>query len=747
MRSILIAIILIGAPSFIHAQIAGEVLDKTHKTPIVGVWLNFEEKQTVSDTEGRFSLETKGLNDSLKIYCSHSAYHDTLFSVSTSNKNITIFLTPKTDTLEEVTINEKNHTEKHRSSGQTFTRDELETLSNPLGEPDLLSSIQTGTGVLQTGEMNSGLFVRGGSSAQSVILLQNIPVFNPAHLLGLVNNIDPDALSKASFYKSNIPPQIGGWLSGYVIGEGRSTTSLPSKEVKIGIGTLASDVLVLAPVPKAHTDVVVKARSSYMQLITTAYNHLHESKPGFSPLPNYSFTDWTVQSNTRFGKGQLSLLYFQSLDYYKGTAISPRLKSNWGNQLFSIKWKQTLGTKGWLSSVLGSSKYKFIMDHENQLWHNLSQAFQGYFFQLNYGRDLGKNRIFETGIFANKFIAESNNIQSLINGEILLNSKLDQDSHVIGGFIDLEEENDPWGWKAGFRMSSNNEKLYFEPRASLYYRFLKWKLLLFYDHTYQFHHKVNVLGINMPFDFFVLSGENIPVQFAQHLGTSLTRNLALGLNITWNLYYKWLEGQPNYHKGLELFFQSAEKMIEPGRGIAYGTELDLTFKKNKWMIYTGYSIGETKRENIGNGIKTWIYPPYDVRHQLNINTSYQLNSSINFAVAWFYQSGAPTTYPIGILPMQGLEPLGAGSFVPAYDAEGNVRMPSTHRLDLSMTYIRKKKKGESIWNLGVYNCYNQANPYFIYYDILSQENGTGKIVTKQRALLPIVPTFKYSRKF
>src|SRR5690606_25626910 len=151
MRSILIAIILIGAPSFIHAQIAGEVLDKTHKTPIVGVWLNFEGKQTVSDKEGRFYLEIKDLKDSLKIYCSHPAYHDTLFSVSTSNKSITIFLTPKTDTLAEVTIKEKNHTEKYRSSGQTFTREDIETLSSPLGEPDLLRSIQTGTGVLQTG--------------------------------------------------------------------------------------------------------------------------------------------------------------------------------------------------------------------------------------------------------------------------------------------------------------------------------------------------------------------------------------------------------------------------------------------------------------------------------------------------------------------------------------------------------------------------------------------------------------------
>lgn len=61
---------------------------------------------------------------------------------------------------------------------------ELNTLPRFLGETDALRTMKLMPGVLTTGELNSGFYVRGSESSHNQILLNGAPIYNAMHMLG-----------------------------------------------------------------------------------------------------------------------------------------------------------------------------------------------------------------------------------------------------------------------------------------------------------------------------------------------------------------------------------------------------------------------------------------------------------------------------------------------------------------------------------------------------------------------------------
>ena len=64
-----------------------------------------------------------------------------------------------------------------------------------MGETDVLKVLQLLPGVQNSGGGISGLYVRGGSPDQSLILLDGTPVHNIAHLFGFFSVFNADTLN------------------------------------------------------------------------------------------------------------------------------------------------------------------------------------------------------------------------------------------------------------------------------------------------------------------------------------------------------------------------------------------------------------------------------------------------------------------------------------------------------------------------------------------------------------------------
>ena len=83
-------------------------------------------------------------------------------------------------------------------------------------------------------------------------------------------------------------------------------------------------------------------------------------------------------------------------------------------------------------------------------------------------------------------------------------------------------------------------------------------------------------------------------------------------------------------------------------------------------------------------------------------------------------------------------------------SRNNFRLPNYHRMDVSVNFHRKFKRGKRTINISVYNVYNRQNPYLIYqgydYNWLGDYFGEIKYL-KQLSLFPIIPSVSYTWKF
>jgi len=77
-------------------------------------------------------------------------------------------------------------------------------------------------------------------------------------------------------------------------------------------------------------------------------------------------------------------------------------------------------------------------------------------------------------------------------------------------------------------------------------------------------------------------------------------------------------------------------------------------------------------------------------------------------------------------------------------------MPAYHRLDISASYHFKPKGNfNSSLNFSVFNVYNRANPFLIFFDIqgdIVQEHNL-EITARQISIFPILPSITWSFMF
>ena len=78
-----------------------------------------------------------------------------------------------------------------------------------LGEADVLKTIQLMPGVQAGMEGFAGMYVRGGTPDQNLVMLDGIPVYNADHLLGIFSVFTPEAVKNVTLFKSSFPARYG----------------------------------------------------------------------------------------------------------------------------------------------------------------------------------------------------------------------------------------------------------------------------------------------------------------------------------------------------------------------------------------------------------------------------------------------------------------------------------------------------------------------------------------------------------
>lgn len=221
-------------------------------------------------------------------------------------------------------------------------------------------------------------------------------------------------------------------------------------------------------------------------------------------------------------------------------------------------------------------------------------------------------------------------------------------------------------------------------------------------------------------------------------------------------YWKRLNNVLEYKDGKMAFTSAAnwEENVEMGEGRAYGAEFYVQKTTGKTTGTASYTLAWANRRfkdgTINNG--NWFPFVYDRRHNVTLSLIQKLGKRVELSAVWTYMSGSRMTIPTRksfvITP--------DGDATNDYDyveSRNNYKLPPTHRLDFNFSFHKQKKRGERIWNFGIYNAYGALNPNFIMYDgSHSKKDPTTGEEIKTPALIKetfliFYPSFSYTFKF
>ncbi len=635
---------------------------------------------------------------------------------------------------------------------------EVQRLPAFFGEHDIMRSVQLLPGVKAESEATSGFQVRGGTSSQNSILLDDAPIYNVGHLMGLISAFNDNVIGSAALYKGLIPAQFGGATSA-VMNIATRSGSMDRLHGNATVGLLSSKLSVEAPIVPQKLSFMLSARRSYMDAMmrsmedfkdNTLYFYDLNAKLSFNLNPRNQIFVSFLASRDKMGVEDLMMIKWKNL------TATGKWVSRLGNNAISntslifshFDTDVSLDVMGWDLSFTGfirqgglRQNFTFSLGQSHQLEAGLQSmliSLKSAEWKLQFNNQSEKRPSWENNVWVSDLISIGKKLKVLAG--LRLNSftalggadyyQLDDDGMITERF-------DPGKW--------HNVKtwLTLEPRLSMNLTVNdQIGLKAGYSRTAQNIHALRNQSASTPFDRFTASSNLLQPQIANQWSAGLH---LMAKDRRWDLtlegYYKKVEHVLDYKDGKSFNSEiEVERIILPGNGRAYGAEFCLHKNIGKltgWLSYT-LAWSENKIPGINGG--RWYTASNDRRHDVAIVGIYALNDKWDLSATWTYNTGRAFTAPSAKYEMTGN--------VYYYYAERNgYREPANHRLDLSARWHKKLKGGKITreWTFGVYNAYNHYNPFIVVFQEDRQEP-TGTRAT-QYSMFGILPSISLSYQF
>jgi hypothetical protein len=281
-----------------------------------------------------------------------------------------------------------------------------------------------------------------------------------------------------------------------------------------------------------------------------------------------------------------------------------------------------------------------------------------------------------------------------------------------------------------------------EPRITGNYRINDLSSIkLAYARNVQHLHLLSNATASSPSDQWIGDSYNITPELADQVSVGYSRNFKNNTyELGTELYYKGMQNQLDYKDGTNInTIADVESALLYGIGRAYGFELLAKKKMGVLSGWISYTLSKTERKIAGINGGNWYNAKQDRTHDISIVTILELNSKWSVSGVFVYNTGNAVTFPTGKYSL-------GGQTIYQYANRNANRMPTYHRLDLSVTYENlNRKKHESSWNFSLYNVYGRENAYRISFQDDPLDSSKTQII--QTALFRWVPSITYNFKF
>lgn len=767
---ITILLLVAGAPLVFSQKliISGTVRDAANGELLAGATVQDSVSQTGVQTNayGFFSLEIPAGDHPVKV--SFVGYSTLYIKNFNKNKFPLEIKLAQTNLLKEVTVKEIKNTDALIGS-LSVPMHKLKLMPALLGEVDVLKALSFTPGVSTGTEGSAGLYIRGGTPDQNLILLDEVPVYNVTHLGGFFSVFNPNSLKSVDLYKGAFPARYGGRLASVV-----DLTMKDGNNQKFGgeagIGILNQTLTLEGPIVKNKASFIVSGRVSTLGLSSLLQP---KKSSGYGETRKYRFYDLNAKFNYQINKtDQVYLSIYNGFDRFtysewsanNGRETESAIGNNWGNTTATLRYSKVFSQKLFARFILLYSRYTSELTNSFEdinpntehvkLYRNTDAGVADFGGKVQFDYFLSNRANLKFGLDATRhsftpFVTKSNynNAQNDTGKGKLPATQLDFHADA---YINLTPE---LRFNPGLRYSlyhvSNRTFHNPEPRLGLNWSLpANWTIKGGYAVMNQYVHLLTNNGFGFGYDAWVPSTDKVTPSRSSQLSIGLYKTFPqLGLDLSLEGYTKKMKNLIDYPDGTNFSGLLAASwddiVIKNGVGRVKGIELMVSKEAGRFNGSVSYTLSKSERKFSEINNAAWFPMKYDRRHYLTATANYEVGKKWTLSANFIYQTGHAITLPEAAFITENSD---GPRFI--YDKRNSGRMPAFHRLDIGATKsLTTANKRNAALRLGLYNVYNRNNPLYLDMKIERIKNVPTAIAVQQVSFFPILPYIGYTLKF
>ena len=597
------------------------------------------------------------------------------------------------------------------------------------GEKDIFKFLQLLPGVSAGKDGMSGLLVRGGSNDQTLILYDDVPIYNQAHAYGILSIFSGETVQSAEVSKGYISPAYGSRLSAMTQIRTREGDRRDHRQ-SLTVGTLSLAGTLDGPIKRDKGSYLISARYFFPEAVLAIVDN----------AVRYGFYDVTGKLTYDIHRNHtLSLGVYSGDDHMKNKEDHAENGFGWGNTTASLRlesrWNDNLRSSvvAYYTYLQNRQETEFKDDGFSN-WGKTTFKTHEFGARMTFDQRLSRVWSLEYGATFSHQRFEPMHTKSIINGQHKdrgYSSEL-----LVSGALFLNNRFQWGGWRADVGVrgaaydNSEQTKYAVEPRAQLSYDFGR-------DNAVWLSGTINSQALvqfnryyySMPIDFWTPFRDG-RLQHAWQVSLGGRAKLHENLTLSVEGYYKRMRNLPLIYDSDDFLLSNGGFIYGTGR--AFGIEAMLQYQTERLSLTASYTYTDSRRRSDGV-----TYPfEYDVPHDFNAFVSYDVvkrpgrKHTFSLNVAW--RSGLPYRLTNESYPDTD------GNPIIGITAYPTMRMRNYFRADVSYNMERRKRNGVRNWQFSIINATWHKNPVSIY-----PYRGSYKATV----LIPIMPSVSYTRTF
>ncbi|MDX8554821.1 TonB-dependent receptor plug domain-containing protein [Tenacibaculum sp. 1B UA] len=651
-----------------------------------------------------------------------------------------------------------------------------------LTEPDVLESLKIIPGVQSPNETATGIYIRGGTPNQNLVLWDGIKMYYSGHFFGMISAFNPYTTKEITLSKSGTGARYGNRVSGVI--DIKTTEKIPSKITgNFGLNMTHADALLTIPFSK-KTALSFSARRSFSDVLKTftfnklsmrvfqtfddnQENQIIDKNIKFDRDNEFKFSDYTTKFVYKPNEDEfLSVSFLHTKNQMFNNFIIPRYKDKYNDKLdinntgISVNWKKQPSEK----KIHNIKSYfsNFQLDYEGNynyidnyliLLSTKSNSITdfGLSYNMNYSFN-DKTDLFWGYDFTSTKVAYelkySIDLENENRYSSLQEDKGTNNTHSI--FAEYLYDNNNWNINSGIRFNyfSKIDKFVVEPR--LYFEKKLTSSLSFKASFEQKHQTLSQiiefqtsrLGFDLENQIWAqVNNENIPLQKSLQISTGILFNKS-NWKIDIEPYYKKVSGMTSQTIG----YNDQTSDFSNGKGKIYGIDILINKKFNNYRTWINYSYTKNRFKFLD--LENTFFPAnHDITNYFSWSHAYKLNN-YEFSLGWIFRTGNPYT----AIKRFYTDDEDAPRIIIDSDNINGLRLTNYSRLDASMTYsfnFSEKWKGKLGFSLlNIFNKKNILNRTYNAIPIRNSDNEIGyKLKEVDKISLGITPNFVFRVNF